>query len=154
LVRLLHAGAEGAPAAQNDDVARFDAARSLRLDGGDGGALAREHARTAEQAIDAAGIERGRIDGRALHDRAAGRQVAAHEGDGRAYPRLRCALRREDDLVGVHAVLLAQSFAQSLAALALLPRLEHVSQRRAVSRERVELEQTEPAQMQHDLWHA
>ena len=49
LVRLLHAGAERAAAAQDDDVARLDRVRALALDGRDGGALGREDARAARR---------------------------------------------------------------------------------------------------------
>ena len=62
--------------------------------------------------------------------------------------------RREDHVVGVNSVALAEHFSQPLPPIGPLPPLEHVAQSLAGGRQSVKPQQAERAQMQHQLGHA
>ena len=64
---------------EHDDVALFDAVGAGVFHGGDGRFLAGKDAGRPGLPIDAVGVDDGRVDRRALDDRALGRQVAARE---------------------------------------------------------------------------
>ena len=86
LIDLFHARPHRAAADQDEDVAGLERVRPLPFDGGDRVALAGEDARRAELAVDAVGVDHGRVDGRALDHRALGGEVAARERDGAGQP--------------------------------------------------------------------
>src|SRR5207249_4193699 len=79
LVDLLHPGAARPEAGEHHHLAGLDAVTPLALDRGDGGPLAGEDVRRPDVPVDAVGPDEARIDRRALHDRALGREVAADE---------------------------------------------------------------------------
>ena len=106
LVDLLHARPHRAAADQDQHVARPDRPIALPFDRGDGVALAGEDPRRAGLAIDAVGVDHGRVDRRALDHRALGGEVAAREGHGAGQPALPGAGRAHDHVVGVDAILL------------------------------------------------
>ncbi len=154
LVDLLHPGAEWPAADQHDDVAGLDAIGAVAFDRLDSGALAGEHPRPSQLAVDAIGVDDARVDRGALDHRPFGRQVAAREGDrtGQA-PRAR--LRGAHDyLVGGHTVAGGQQVAQARAPLRALPPIQHHAQPLAGRRQHVFVHQAQLAQMEHDLGHA
>ena len=106
-------------------------------------------------AVDAVGVDDGRVDRRALDDRAFGREVAARERDGAGQAALAGTARAHDDVVGVDAVLLEEAVAKPRAPAARFA----TSRARAPSGSPVAVsadlvEQAEGPEVEHDLGHA
>jgi len=114
----------------------------------------RVNTRGAGLAIDTVGVDDRRVDRRALDDRALGREVAARERHRAGEAARAGALGIHHDVVGIHAVGRAEPLAQHRASLRLLPPVEHAAQALAAHGERLEVEETETAEVEHDLRHA
>src|SRR5437870_6639548 len=131
LVDLLHAGAHGTAADEDENIAGLNALRPVALDGGNGLPLAGEDARRTSLAVDAAGIDDGWINGGALDNRAFRSKVAARERHGGSQPAGPGLFRTHDDIVGIHAILAGQHLPESPAAFGLFPPVENLAERLA-----------------------
>ena len=151
LVGLLHAGAHGADAGEDHDIAGDDRAGAER---GDGGGFAGEDAGGAGLAIDAVGIDDRGIERGGFDDGAFGREIADGENHGAGEAAFAGHFGGHDDVVGVHAVTIEEDFAETRSPFALLPGVEILAEREAGRGERGAVEQAERAEVEHDLGHA
>ena len=151
LIDLLHSRARRAAARQHQDVARAHAPVLDRLHRR---RLGVENARRASLAVDTIGVHHRRIDRGALDHRAIGRQVALRKRDGgsQAPPGGRGGVH--DDVIRIDSFALLQQAAQPRAPFRPLPPVERLTERCTGGREHVEREQSQAAQMEHDLRHS
>ena len=151
LVGLFHAGA-GRPAADHHhDIALLDL---FPLDGLDSLRFRDKHPRPAGVAVNAIFTDDRRVDRRGLDHRAFRRDVARREADRRGQPFRFCLLRRQDHVIRIHAVLLAQALAEARPALGRLPPVEVLAHRLAGHGHGVQVQKAKIAQVEHHLRHA
>ena len=128
MIRLLHPGADRPAAGHDQHIAGLN---FVLLDRRNGGVLAGEYLGRAFVRIDAVFIDQARIDRGAFDDRSLGREVAAREHHRTRQATITGALRREDHVVGIDAVLFLQNFAESLTTLRLFPVVQFLVNRPA-----------------------
>ena len=151
LVGLFHAGA-GRPAADHHhDIALLNL---FPLDGLYCLRFRDKHPHPAGVAVHAIVIHHRRIDRRGLDHRPFRRDVARREADRRGEPFRFCLLRRQDHVIRIHAVLLAQALTEARPALGRLPPVEVLADRLPGHGHGIQVQQTELAQVEHHLRHA
>ena len=113
---FLHARAQGPPADEDHDVARFDASGAGVFQGGDGGTFGCEGFGRAGCAVDAVCVDDGGVDGRAFDDGAFGGDVAGGEADGAGKPPLPRPVGAHDDVFRGNAVQVPEALPEAGAA--------------------------------------
>ena len=151
LVGLLHAGAGRSTADHHHDIALLNL---FPLDGPDRLRLRDKHPHLAGVAVNAIFTDDRRVDRRGLDHRSFRRNVARREADRRGQPFRFCFFRRQDHVIRLHAVLLAQALAEARPALRALPPVEVLAHRLAGDGHGIQVQQAEIAQVEHHLRHA
>ena len=151
LVGLFHASAGRSTADHHHDIALLNL---FPLDGLDRLRLRDKHSHPASVAVNAIFTHHRRVDRRGLDHRSFRRDVARREADRRGQPFRFCLLRRQDHVIRLHAVLLAQALAEALTALRALPPVEVLAHCLASDGHGVQMQQAEIAQVEHHLRHA
>ena len=152
LVDLFHAGAEGAAASEDHDVASFDLERLVAgLDGSGGVAFGGEDAGVAGVAVDAVVIDDCWVDCGGLDDGAFWRKVAGGECDGAGEAFGFGAVGGHDDVVGIDAVDVSEVVAHVLSALGVFPPVEVLVEGLSGCGHDRCVEEAEFAEVEHDL---
>ena len=108
MIRLFHPRAQRTSAGQHYHVARLDLTVGLALNRRNGIALTSKDTCWALFAIDAIGIDHGRVDRRRLDYRSLRAEITDRETHRTGHAPTSCLVGWDDHVVGIHAITIAQ----------------------------------------------